>query len=120
MTANTLLIICTHGTYGRDDDLYGALLAANASLAKGMNVSLVLVEEGVFACKKNQNTTKIGLPNTLEELNDFLELGGKLIVDSDSLEERGMIKSEVIEGSDITPFCDLGKYIEEYDISLTF
>ena len=120
MVSNSLLIFCTHGTYGRDDDLYGALLASNTSLAKGMKVALVLLEDGVLASKKNQNPGKIGLPNTLNEIQDFIDLGGKLIVDQNSLEERGVSKKEIVDNAEIIPFNDVTDVIENHSISLTF
>ena len=120
MKSNSLLIICTHGTYGRDDDLYGALLTANASLAKGLKVTIYLVEEGVFLCKKNQKPIKIGLPNNLDELSDFLELGGKLIVDETSIKERGIETEEIIDGAEIIHIKKIYNFIKNHDISLTF
>lgn len=120
MGSNSLLVICTHGTYGRDDDLYGALLASNAALAKGLMVTLLLVDEGVFACKKNQNPLKIALPNSLDELNDFLELGGKLIVENSSLVERGIEKKEIIDGAKIIQIKSIDEIIKKNEVSLTF
>ena len=120
MKTSSLLIYCTHGTYGRDDDAYGALLQANHAVARGMNVTLVLVEDGVLLSKKNQNPLKIGLPNNLDEIKDFIELGGKLIVIKESLEERGVKDSEIIDGAKITPFEEIIDLIEQNEISLTF
>jgi len=98
MKTSKLLIYCTHGTYGRDDDAYGALLQANHAVARGMNVTLVLVEDGALLSKKGQNPSKIGLPNNLDEIEDFIELGG----------------------AEITPFFNLVDLIEQNEISLTF
>ena len=120
MKTNSLLIYCTHGTYGRDDDAYGALLQANHAVARGMNVTLVLVEDGVLLSKKKQNPSKIGLPNNLDEIKDFIELGGKLIVIKESLGERGVKDSEIIDGAEITPFFEIVDLIEKNEISLTF
>lgn len=120
METRDLLIICIHGTYGRDDDLYGALLTANAALAKGLNVTLFFIEEGVFACKKNQNPMKIGLSNNLDELNDFLELGGNLIVDNNSIDKRGIKKEELIDGVEIVDIKKINGIIKNHNVSLTF
>lgn len=120
MKTNSLLIYCTHGTYGRNDDVYGAVLQANHAVARGMDVTFVLVEDGVLLSKKGQNPSKIGLPNNLNELHDFIELGGKLIVVKESLEERGINKDKIVEGAEITPFLDLVDLIEQNKISLTF
>jgi predicted peroxiredoxin len=120
MKTSSLLIYCTHGTYGRDDDAYGALLQANHAVARGMNVTLVLVEDGVLLSKKNQNPSKIGLPNNLDEIKDFIELGGILIVIKESLEERGVKENEIIDGAEISPYLDIVDLIEKNEISLTF
>lgn len=120
MKEKSAIIFCTHGTYGRDDDIYGALLASNTALAKGMRVTLVLIEDGVLAAKKNQNPAKIGLINNLNELKDFVDLGGKLITEKISLEERGLTKNELLEESEIMALNDISKLVEEHDISLTF
>lgn len=120
MKSRSLLIYCTHGTYGRDDDAYGALLQANHAVARGMDVALVLVDDGVLLSKKAQNPSKIGLPNNLDEINDFIELGGKLIVSKESLEERGVNEIEIVKDAIITPFLDIVELIEKSDITVTF
>jgi predicted peroxiredoxin len=120
MKTISLLIYCTHGTYGRDDDAYGALLQANHSVARGMNVVLVLVEDGVLLSKKGQNPSKLGLPNNFDEINDFIELGGKIVVIKESLEQRGVNKDEIVDGAEIIPFLDIIDLIEQYEITLTF
>ena len=120
MKSRFLLIICTHGTYGRDDDLYGALLTSNAALAKGLSVTIFFVEEGVFACKQNQNPAKIGLPNNLNELSDFLELGGRLLVEEASLIERGIDTKELIDGVELIQSKNIDEIIKNHDVSLTF
>ena len=120
MKSDTILIICTHGTYGRHDDLYGALLTANAALAKGLLVTIFLVEEGVFACNKNQNPSKIGLPNNIDELNDFLELGGRLIIDKESIDERGIKRDDMIAGAEIIQIKNIDDVIKTHNVSLTF
>ena len=120
MKTSSLLIYCTHGTYGRDDDAYGALLQANHAVARGMDVTLVLVEDGVLLSKKDQNPSKIGLPNNLDEINDFIELGGSLIVCKESLHERGVNYDELIDGAEIVPFLNIFYLIEKSEITLTF
>lgn len=120
MKSGKLLIYTTHGTYGRDDDAYGAILASNTALAKGMHVSLVLTDDGVCMGKKNQNTAKIGLPNNLEDLQDFVDLDGNLYIIKESLEERGIGEDELVEHARVIPMSDMVALVNEHDISLTF
>lgn len=120
MNNHSLLIYCTHGTYGRDDDSYGAMLQANHALARGLKVTLILVEDGVLMSKNNQVSSKIGLPNNLNEIHDFIELGGTLHVIQESLEQRGLTPDEIVQEAIITPFTDITQLIQEHDFSLTF
>jgi hypothetical protein len=71
-------------------------------------------------CKKNQDTTKIGLPNNLHELQDFIDLGGTIIIDHTSLEERGIRSEELLDPHTILPLSQIPKIIESHNISLTF
>lgn len=119
MTANSLLIYATRGTYGRDDDAFGAMMAANAALAKGLDVTLLLVEDGVAMVKKGQSPAGIGMPNNLTELDDFRDLGGRIVAVKESLEERGISNDEIIDDVDILSFHELVSVIEGNSISLT-
>jgi tRNA 2-thiouridine synthesizing protein D len=120
MSAKSLLLYTTHGTYGRDDDGYGACLAANSALSKGLEVALLLIDDGVALAKHGQNPNIIGLPNNNDEIKDFLELGGRLIVIQESLVERGIKKEELEDEAEIIAFSDIYSLIEYYDLVLTF
>ena len=119
MKSTSLLIYTTHGTYGRDDDGYGALMAGNAALAMGLDATLLLVDDGVVMAKSGQNTTKIGLPNNLEDLQDFIDLGGKLFVVRECLEERGISDVELIGEAKVIGFTELPGIIQEHSTSIT-
>ena len=93
-----VMISGTHGTYGHQDDGYGALQLANGILAKGGEATLFLRGDGVFLAIKGQDSNEIGLPNYLDELSDFIELDGTIKLDRPSLEERGL--KEVPEADD--------------------
>jgi sulfur relay (sulfurtransferase) complex TusBCD TusD component (DsrE family) len=83
MSPKSLLVIGTHGTYGRDDEAYGTLMVCNAFLAKSIDTTLVLLKDGVCMAKGGQSP--IGMPNNLDELKDLLDLGGRLICIEESL-----------------------------------
>ena len=119
MTNTSLLIYVTHGTYGRDDDGFGALMAANSALAKGIDTTIVLMDDGVAMAKSGQDTSRIGLPNNLDDLQDFLELDGRLIAVKECLEERGISLDELVENVEIIEFRDIGQIIEDHNVSIT-
>lgn len=121
MTNNTtLLILCTHGTYGRYDDTYGALQAANTALAKGIHTSLLLLEDAVLMTKQHQNPNDIGLPNNLPELQDFIELGGTLKIHKESLKERGLTQQDLIPQTQLINTQEIPNEINNHQIFLTF
>lgn len=120
MVSGSMLIYATHGTYGRDDDAYGALLAANNALAKGFRVSLLLVEDGVCLAMSGQDPSRIGLPNNLDDLQDLMDLEGDLLVLRESMEERGIREEELIPEARTITLADLPGLIMTHDISLTF
>jgi tRNA 2-thiouridine synthesizing protein D len=120
MDAKKLLVYVSFGTYGRDDDAFGALLAANSALAKGMEVAIVLVENGVCMAKKGQVPGPIGFPNNLDELNDFVDLDGKLVVSKEALEQRGISETELLDSAQIVKEDKLSEIINKYDLTLTF
>lgn len=119
MSNNSMLILATHGTYGRDDDAFGAMMVANAALAKGLDVTLVLFEDGVAMAKKGQDPAGIGMPNNLNELKDFIDLGGRLVANSESLDERGISIDELISDVEILSYNELYEIIDENKISIT-
>ena len=120
MAGNSILILCAHGTYGNDDDAYGAMLLANTSLAKGLKTTLVLIDDGVFMAKNEQNPDKIGLPSNLNEVLDFLALDGQLLVVKDALEERGIEERELVPGTVIIDPSKIPELIMEHSVSITF
>lgn len=117
---NTLLILCTHGTYGRYDDTYGALQAANTSLAKGIHTTLLLLEDAVLMTKQHQNPNDIGLPNNLQELQDFIELGGTLKIHKESLTERALTQQDLIPQNQLITTQEIPTEINNHQIFLTF
>ena len=115
-----ILIALMHGTYGHHDDCYGAIQLANAIVAKGGEVTLFLRRDGVYFAMKGQDPTGLGLPNNLEEISDFLELGGTIKVDSNALASRGLELEDLVEELEIIDSSRVIELIEEHEFCLTF
>ena len=115
-----ILIAMMHGTYGHHDDCYGAIQLANAIVAKGGEVTLFLRSDGVYFAMKRQDPTDLGLPNNLDEISDFLELGGMIKVDSNALTSRGLRPEDLIEELEIMDSSKAIELIEEHEFCLTF
>ncbi len=117
---NSLLIMITRGTYGRFDDAYGAVLVANAALAKQQAVTMMLMGNGIYFVVKNQEPSDIFLPCNLPEISDFIELGGQILVHRNSMEKRGVDRDELIEGIELIEDDRVITEIEKHNVSLTF
>jgi len=120
MPMKSIFIYTLHGTYGRDDDAYGAMLAANSALAKGMDVIMALAEDGVCMAKKGQEPTGVGMPSNLSEIRDFLDLGGRLVVVKQSLEERGIGERELVEEAEVMDIAQVHRFALDCDVSMTY
>lgn len=115
-----ILITLSHGTYGHDDDAYGAMLVINAILAMGSEATLLLQEDGVYMALKGQDPNEIGLDNNLKQLADLVDLGGKVYMLGPSLEGRGLERSELIDDITVIERKDLVKLLQEHELFINF
>lgn len=117
---NSILIILTHGTYGQMDDATGAILAANGLLGMKHETTMLLLDDGAYFVVKNQDPNDIELPNNLEEIKDFLELGGRILMPESTLKKRRLFEEELIDGVEIINTPLVINEIENHDVSMTF
>jgi sulfur relay (sulfurtransferase) DsrF/TusC family protein len=110
------LIILSHGTYGHNDDAYGAMLVINAILAMGSEATLLLRDDGVYMALKGQDPNEIGQENNLKQLADLVELGGKIYLFGPSLEARAIERSELLDDITIIERMDLVKVLKEHEL----
>ncbi len=117
---NSVLFLITRGTYGRFDDAFGAILVANAALAKQQNATLILIGNGIYFAMKDQDPSDIFLQSNLPEISDFLELGGRILLHRESLKKRGVDEVELIDNLEIIEDTQIVAEIEKHNITLTF
>jgi sulfur relay (sulfurtransferase) DsrF/TusC family protein len=117
---DSVLFMVTRGTYGRFDDVYGAILVANATLAKQQSATMLLVNDGIYLAVKDQEPSRIALASNLPEISDFHELGGRLLAHRGSVEKRGVESDDFIDGVEIIEEERIVLEIERHAVSLTF
>ncbi|MFQ6137027.1 MAG: DsrH/TusB family sulfur metabolism protein [Candidatus Hydrothermarchaeales archaeon] len=115
-----ILIFLTQGTYGLFDDSFNAIQVGNAVLATEENATILLMDEGVYFGVKNQDPSGIELPNNTNYIEDFLELGGRILALRPSLDRRGLIKDDLIGGVEVIDNSQVVNEIEKHKASLTF
>ena len=118
---------------GDMDKLYSALIVANGALAMGMDVSLYFTFWGLQRLKKgglekgplskmnmlglgklmiNRKMKKANVASLERLLQDFKELGGKILACDMTMEIMG-IKKEDLRDDLIEDYCAVGTYVKE-------
>ncbi len=118
---------------GDMDKLYSALIIGNGALAMGMDVSLYFTFWGLQRLKKGalekgplskmhmlglgkwmvqRKMKKVGVASLEKLLQDFNELGGKVLACDMTMEIMG-IKKEDLRDDLIADYCAVGTYVNE-------
>jgi len=118
---------------GDMDKIYSALIIANGALAMGMEVSLFFTFWGLQRLKKGgldkgplsrmnmlglgkwmvgRKMRKAGVASLEKLLQDFKELGGKILACDMTMEIMG-IKKEDLRNDLISDYCAVGTYVIE-------
>jgi predicted peroxiredoxin len=98
----SIIMELTHPPFGRENT-YAALFVGSASVSMGVEVTILLRGEGIYVGLKGQDDPqmRISLPSTEKQVRDFIDLGGRVVVDQRSLADRGLSVDELIEGLEI-------------------
>jgi len=128
--AEKATIIVHSGDY---DKVYSALIVANGALAMGMEASMFFTFWGLERLKKGQldkgplskmhmlglgkwmvkrRMKKANVASLDRLLEDFVELGGRLMACDMSMEIMG-IRKEALRDDLISDYCGVGSYIQE-------
>jgi sulfur relay (sulfurtransferase) DsrF/TusC family protein len=92
----------------------------NAILAEEERATLLLVEDGVYFAVREQNPSPLGLPNNLRYVEDFLELGGRIVAVESALKKRGLTPQDLVEGVEVAAYPRLVRELESHAVSVTF
>lgn len=114
-----ILIFENLAPYGHEET-FAAFSYANACLAKGHAATIALLDDGVYSVIDGQDPTDIGLPNNEDVIQDFLDLGGRILVCKTCLDRRGVSEDELIDGVETTTSYRMVDEVKEHDVSVTF
>lgn len=114
------LIMLTRGTYGHWDDAFSAIQVGNAVLAVEEGATMLLLDDGVYFAVKGQDPSGIGLANNTNYIQDFLDLGGRMLALGTSLEKRGLSREDLLEGVDVITSAQMVAEVAQHNVSVTF
>jgi len=102
-----------HGTIYTYEGLEMILIMA----AYEQDLSVVFIGDGVYALKKSQDTSGIGIKGFSKT---FMALDGydveKLYVDKLSLEERGLTEDDLVVDVEVLDSATIGSLMKEQDV----
>ncbi len=114
------LIMLTRGTYGHWDDAFSAIQVGNAVLAVEEAATMLLLNDGVYFAVKGQDPSDIGLANNTNYIQDFLDLGGRMLALRTSLERRGLLGEDLLEGVKVITVAQMVAEVARHNVSVTF
>jgi sulfur relay (sulfurtransferase) DsrF/TusC family protein len=112
----SILIIIDKAPYGYEDAFSGFFVEI-ACLNRQLNSDVILVEDGVYAALDNQDSDGLKFPG-VGELTYLIFPEGNIYVHKDSIEERGINESDLMETIDIINDEEIYGLIKSKDVVL--
>ena len=116
---NSVSIILRKPPYGSVDSAE-ALRHALGGVTNGLTVRLVLLDTGVHAARKAQDTSGTEYDSISEGISDCLGMDVEVYADSDSMAHEGLSESVLVEGVKIIDSAGLSGLIKESDQIMVF
>jgi tRNA 2-thiouridine synthesizing protein D len=113
----TITVVLADPPYGKQRP-YTALRFSLAALNEGHQVNLFLLEDAVFAAKKEQQAED--MPNCEEMLQGAIQKGLRVKACTVCSVERGLKLEEVMEGVERSTMVDLVDWVVESDRTVFF
>jgi tRNA 2-thiouridine synthesizing protein D len=109
-------IVVSEAPYGREK-AYTSLRFALTALLDGHKVNIFLVQDGVYAAKKNQNPAEF--PSILAYLEEAIREGASVKLCTPCASARGISQEDVVNGAKLGTMHDLVAWAAESDQVMT-
>ena len=118
--AKRVLLSLHSGTYGRTDDVVGAFILADTLLTKGMDVTILLQSDGVWAAQAGQRPRTIGMDSHIGHLESAVEMGATVLAVSEDMQARGMGPKDLVDYAQAISEKAVAKLIDDHDHWIPF
>lgn len=112
-----LTVMIYESPYGREKP-YTALRFALTALIDGHDVTVILMQDGIFVGKTEQNPSDY--PNHLEYLNNAIDEGLKVIACGVCCNARGIKQEDLTKGITIVGMHEIVQACAESENTITF
>lgn len=105
---------------------YGDINAAEAvrhalgATGEGLEVSMLLVEEGVLLARKGGEEGESGFTNLADAVADCVDLGVNVYADRESLLRLGLDEGQIIKGVRTVSYPEVAEIITRADRTMIF
>ncbi len=115
----SISIILRRPPYGTAD-VSEAIRHSLGGVTQDMSVSLILVDGGVNAAKKGQNTDSTEYLNVESGLIDCIDMGADVYADESSMKEAHLESNDLAEGVKILNSSEIADIISNSDTTMIF
>ena len=112
-----MAVIIFESPYGHEKP-YTALRFALTALIDGHEITVILLQDGIFVANKGQAPAEY--PNHLEYLTNAIEEGLKVIVCGVCCQARGIKQENLVEGVNIVGMHEIVQACAESDRTISF
>ncbi len=114
-----LAVILTKPPYG-DIQAAEAVRHAMGALSEDIEVTLVLVDDGVFLTKKGQDVGNSGYTDLAEAVTDLMDMGCDVLVEKVSLREVGLDTDDILDNIKVVNGYEISETVKEADKTMIF
>ena len=115
----TISIILRKPPYGTVD-APEAIRHALGAVTEELPVQLILVDGGVHAARKGQDTGATGYLSAEDGIRDCLDMGARVYVDGRSLEAEGIAASDLVDGVTIANQAEIAAVMKDAGTTMIF
>lgn len=105
------------------ENTFAGLYVALVSVTKGREVTVVLRGDGVYTGLAGQDDPQgnIHLPETEQQVQDIIDLDGRVVAEQEALDARGIKQEDLLEEIEILSAQEINDIIREFgDHVVTF
>jgi sulfur relay (sulfurtransferase) DsrF/TusC family protein len=110
-----VLLALHSGTYGRTDDVVGAFILADTLLTKGLEVTILLRGDGVYAALAGQRPRTLGHESHTDHLEAAVEMGARVLAVSEDLKARGLKAKDLVSYAEEVPAWAIPALMSDHD-----
>jgi predicted peroxiredoxin len=97
-----------------------AIRHALGAVTEEVPARLILVDGGVCAARKGQDTGATGYLSAEEGIRDCLDMGVTVLADRGAMEQEGIAAKDLVDGVTIASGADIAAALKDSGVSLIF